>query len=285
MCVVELMCAMLPVTTVSPKSRYNTHSARNYYKQITMSIVLHQLARQLGAAVYIGEYNGQKCIFKFLRSEDSYQHVNQEADVTKALEDTDKVPRVLKMLHNIQHTEDGLDYDALLVLEYIEGSDLSDVDVNIPLARRLCLEIISGVEEFISRGIVHNDLKLDNIRWTGDKVVFIDFGCAYSAEYHDFITWYQIKQHDYMLEGFEAECNKLKSFISASRLLYYPPECDLEDSISHPGSFYLEREYRDVVTNCILLLLERAGDCNGYTAVMCSRRDMSSVTEAIKRLS
>lgn len=110
--------------------------------------------------------------------------------VTKAPEDTGKVPRVLDMLRDIKHTEDGLDYDALLVLEYIEGADLSDVEVDITLARKLCLDIISEVAEFISRGVVHNDIKLDNIRWTGDKVVH--------TEYHDFITWYAVKQCDYM---------------------------------------------------------------------------------------
>lgn len=249
------------------------------------NVVIHQLLRQMGAAVYEGEYKGQKCILKFLQEYEEYRPTSRESEITALLADTGRVPQVLGTLNNITHSEGDETYTELLILEYLQGGDLSNVTTDVRSARAICSIIVSGVAEFLSRGIVHNDLKLDNLRYSNGKVYFIDFGSAYDVEYWDVMREYEIVQHDWTAGGFQTEVERLESFLTSTSLLCAPPLCDLEDSITHPGSFYLELEYRDLVDNCISPLLEQAGDVEGVALVRkCDKRDLASIIRMVEQL-
>lgn len=249
------------------------------------NVVIHQLLRQLDAAVYEGEYKGQKCILKFLQEYEKYRPATKEGEITALLQETGRVPRVLDTLHDITHSEGDETYTTLLVLEYLECGDLSNVTTDVRSARSICSIIVSGVTEFLSKGIVHNDLKLGNLRYSNGKVYFLDFGSAYDVEYWDVIKGYPIKQYSFGADGFHEELAVLQDFLCRAPLLCAPPLCDLEDSVTHPGSFYLEREYRDLVDNCLLPLLEQVGDSEGIAFIKgCDKRDFSSIVSAVAQL-
>src|SRR5580692_5681828 len=76
--------------------------------------------------------------------------------------------------------EDGASF---LVLEYIEGDTLRDMTNRGPLpvshVVKLALEVADALAEAHSRGIIHRDLKLDNIMVTRrGHAKILDFGLA-----------------------------------------------------------------------------------------------------------
>lgn len=96
----------------------------------------------------------------------------------------------LKILHhpNIVHLEQVIQNDKYIgiVLEYASGGELFDHILENrylkePLASRLFAQLISGVHYLHSKGIVHRDLKLENLLLDKNKnVVITDFGFANS---------------------------------------------------------------------------------------------------------
>ncbi|MBN2714609.1 MAG: protein kinase [Deltaproteobacteria bacterium] len=82
------------------------------------------------------------------------------------------------------HTDDGSLY---LVMEYVDGIPLSDVvrEGPVPLedAMEYTLQVLSGLEHAHSKGIVHRDIKLENVMRchldNGDALMkILDFGMA-----------------------------------------------------------------------------------------------------------
>jgi serine/threonine protein kinase/Tol biopolymer transport system component len=80
--------------------------------------------------------------------------------------------------------QDGQQY---LILEYVEGETLADRLDRGPLpvhdALEIAIEIASGVEAAHEAGVIHRDLKPDNIKLTPEgKVKVLDFGLARAEE-------------------------------------------------------------------------------------------------------
>ncbi len=80
---------------------------------------------------------------------------------------------------------DGRPY---LVMEHLAGSDLkSEVSrhgvLSVPSAIRVTIELLAALAEVHEQGIVHRDVKLENVFLCGDgRVVLLDFGVAQIEE-------------------------------------------------------------------------------------------------------
>lgn len=104
------------------------------------------------------------------------QRILREAEVTSTIHDP----------HVIRSFEHGVvDEDPYIVFEYLPGCDLSELleenqgSLPLPKASRIFLEILEGLEAAHLRGILHRDLKPDNIRLRDhQEVVLTDFGLA-----------------------------------------------------------------------------------------------------------
>lgn len=88
-----------------------------------------------------------------------------------------------------------------IILDYIKGKSLDDIDVNIfweiPFNKRIILfmQALETIEVFRTKYEVHNDLHLGNLMLLDDRIIIIDFGTSkfdYSAEESDF-DLYSIK--------------------------------------------------------------------------------------------
>ncbi|HEY4002800.1 MAG TPA: serine/threonine-protein kinase [Candidatus Xenobia bacterium] len=74
---------------------------------------------------------------------------------------------------------------AYMVMEYLEGRSLADgLPYPIPQALRIIEEVGKAVAAVHQAGLLHRDIKPDNIIETADRIVLIDFGTAreYLAE-------------------------------------------------------------------------------------------------------
>ncbi|CAH6420514.1 Protein kinase [uncultured virus] len=221
-----------------------------------------------GDAVYEAQYKGEKCIVKFSNTEREYRPAHLEGVVTSLLEPTGLVPRVLCNLSDIQHVEDDEIFTHALVLEYISGHTLDTLrGISVATSRSLCLEIVEGLAVIYSYGIVHNDLKLDNIMLDGERAKFIDFGCSYDVAYWKLMEEYSIQHEHSDTPEYDAEVSRLERFVQNLDLICTPPICDMEDSISHPDSFSLQQEYRQLVTRCLVPLISLAGDIEGQRRI------------------
>ena len=82
-------------------------------------------------------------------------------------------------IHDLLETEDG---DAL-VMEYVEGQGLSEMiaqgELELDLVLRLAYEIADGLADAHGKGLIHRDLKADNVRVTpSGHAKILDFGLA-----------------------------------------------------------------------------------------------------------
>ena len=82
-------------------------------------------------------------------------------------------------IYDLLETDEG---DAL-VMEYVEGRELLEVitrgELELDLALRLAYEIAEGLAEAHGKGLIHRDLKVENVRVTSSRhPKILDFGLA-----------------------------------------------------------------------------------------------------------
>lgn len=141
-----------------------------------------------------------KSISKLFSSEKDYK---EEVDISKKVALVDKDNRfTLKMISNCQITpayinanvadinnckiienkpkiyqiiyeDGGLDLQKLFYFNHII-SKYPNLDIYEFLKK--LLEILKGIETLLKNGLIHRDIKLDNILYNGDKIILIDFG-------------------------------------------------------------------------------------------------------------
>ena len=99
--------------------------------------------------------------------------------------------RILAQLNNPGvagiHGIEEIDGRHFLILEYVEGESLAErLDrgaLPVDEALETCAKIASGLEAAHDAGVIHRDLKPDNVRITPDyEVKVLDFGLAKSVE-------------------------------------------------------------------------------------------------------
>lgn len=95
-------------------------------------------------------------------------------------------PNIVR-LHEFVETERHMG----IILEYASGGELFDYILNHrylkdPAARRLFAQLVSGVGYLHKKGIVHRDLKLENLLLDRHKnIIITDFGFANTFDPHD----------------------------------------------------------------------------------------------------
>lgn len=111
------------------------------------------------------------------------QRFKQEAKAAAAMAHPNIV-RVLDAGESIEIDTDGQKYtQSYLVMEYVDGLPLSKLvnrgALKVPEALRVTREILSAVEFAHNAGIIHRDIKPDNIMIARNgKVKIVDFGIA-----------------------------------------------------------------------------------------------------------
>jgi serine/threonine protein kinase/tetratricopeptide (TPR) repeat protein len=80
-----------------------------------------------------------------------------------------------------------LDSEVFIVMEYIDGTELKDKiklgSISVEEATKIVIQIAEGLEAAHKKGIVHRDIKSQNIMITGEgKVKIMDFGLAKMKE-------------------------------------------------------------------------------------------------------
>jgi predicted Ser/Thr protein kinase len=131
--------------------------------------------------VYLRIYeDGSKAVVKFI--EHNQARLGQEFRIMKALEGIIKVPQVYEY-HEIDKIFYGDRFTEMIIMEYIPGSTLRKF-TDREEAKRVALQMLDLVEKMHSAGYYHGDLHIGNFIWDGNSLTLIDFGYAYSAEFH-----------------------------------------------------------------------------------------------------
>ncbi len=157
----------------------------------------YQLNKLIGsggmADVYVAHDSvlGRKVAIKVLNEELAAnkkfsQRFKQEAKSASSMDH----PNIVKVLDAGETSETdaaGVKHTyAYLVMEYVDGLELSKLvargPLKVPEAIRVTKELLSAVEFAHNKGIIHRDIKPDNIMLTrSGKVKVLDFGIARAA--------------------------------------------------------------------------------------------------------
>jgi len=95
-----------------------------------------------------------------------------------------EVMKKLKHQNLVNFVEAYMDRDELFIaMEYMEGGDLTDLVLTVEVPERViarfCKELVSGIQHLHSNGLIHRDLKSDNLLLGMEgQVKITDFGFA-----------------------------------------------------------------------------------------------------------
>jgi serine/threonine-protein kinase len=102
--------------------------------------------------------------------------------------------REVKLARRVTHPNVARTYDLgthartfFLTMELLAGQALAEplqAELALPEVLRIAQEIAKGLAAAHAVGVVHRDLKPDNVMLVGDRVVITDFGIARLAEGH-----------------------------------------------------------------------------------------------------
>ncbi len=137
------------------------------------------------ATVYLGEWGGKRVVIKKLHPHlagdaDFLIRFEREAEILKTLNH----PNIIKFLHYERKGE-----EAFIVLEYIEGKTLREIikereRIPVPAALYIMKEILSGIKYAHAKGIIHRDVKPENIMISEKgEIKIADFGLAFGEAY------------------------------------------------------------------------------------------------------
>lgn len=122
-----------------------------------------------------GNHFAVKRLVRPFAAPDELRRLKREARAEAALEH----PNVVRFISLIEHRG-----DPVIVMEYLDGKTLSEIlsqrrRLEVSMALGIALQIAKGLAGAHERGIVHRDIKPDNIVITRDGVAkILDFGIA-----------------------------------------------------------------------------------------------------------
>jgi serine/threonine protein kinase/lipopolysaccharide biosynthesis regulator YciM len=152
-------------------------------KKISQYLILEKLGEGGMGVVYLAEDTvlGRRVAFKSLKTSSTPEYSQYKTRFLREarLASTLNHPNIVS-IYDYGETPDGLPY---LVMEYVKGSNLSDVLRQNKLTVSECVEIIKQIARALSEahahGIVHRDLKPSNIFINERREVkVLDFGLA-----------------------------------------------------------------------------------------------------------
>ncbi|KAF9731127.1 Fatty acyl-CoA synthetase and RNA processing-associated kinase 1 [Paraphaeosphaeria minitans] len=163
------------------------------------------------------------------------QKIYREIHILRGLEH----PNIVR-LHEMVETERHIG----IILEYASGGELFDYILNHrylkdSAARRLFAQLISGVGYLHKRGIVHRDLKLENLLLDRNRnIIITDFGFANTFDANDELSEdieFNLGNKDYIkamgLEGTDAARRGDLMQTSCGSPCYAAPELVVSDSL------------------------------------------------------
>jgi serine/threonine protein kinase len=159
-----------------------THRKKSHrFHNVDEFTIIRELGRGGYSVVYLvkniksGKKYALKCAMKFKKGRDRSARTLQEILVLSELKHTS----IIRLVGWFEDEE-----NIYLVLSYVPGRDLSKFFKDKPPSRQLAaniiLQIVEGIKYCHSRGVIHRDMKLENILIKDDMNIKItDFGlCA-----------------------------------------------------------------------------------------------------------
>ena len=161
-----------------------SRSANGHFTHISEFEILDTLGRGGYSVVYLVKHKqtnrkyALKCAAKFKKGKDRSNRTRQEIEILSQLDHE----RIIKLKGWFEDRQ-----NLYLVLEYLSGRDLSKhFRKNLPNKEfiiKIMTQIIEAVKYCHDKGIIHRDIKLDNILIDRDKnIKLTDFGLCIVKE-------------------------------------------------------------------------------------------------------
>jgi len=173
-------------------TRYHPNQRRKHrFSSIDEFDIIKELGKGGYSVVYLAEHikNGRKyaikCAMKYKKGRDRSDRAWEEISVMSKLHH----PNVMRLKGWFEDKN-----NVYLVLQYVRGGDLSSyLSRNMPSREEIAdimIQLVEAVQYCHDNGIIHRDMKLENILMTRDsKIILTDFGlCAvrsHDEEYFD----------------------------------------------------------------------------------------------------
>lgn len=148
----------------------------------------HLLGQGVFAKCYLGTVGPNKVCVKILRGSDSsnayfYSEINMLSKCCHP-----NVSYIIGICQQARHkmlilSFHGIDHNSFSIHSLLTSKSKANLDISIMQWRKIALGIISGINYIHGNGIIHNDIKEDNVLIDQDyndcwKPVIIDFGKA-----------------------------------------------------------------------------------------------------------
>jgi len=149
---------------------------RKTYKDLKAGSGFYDFVK-IGKNVWRATLDGRYCLLKTSHGSDtaSFQLLTREYEITRNL----RHPNIVETNDMLEDTEKG----PVIVMEYVKGRTLREFlkeKPSVSKRRKVLMQLLDAVEYLHIKGILHNDIKSDNIMITdiGDDVKLIDFGLS-----------------------------------------------------------------------------------------------------------